>query len=233
MSNERPFDHLIFDLDDTLLDTYRQLLPRASREACAAMIEVGMKTTVEDALKAWDEFRSAKESEEIFAHLTKRFGVREGCDALAVAQRGFHSFYNRRVETNISLFAGARELLIRLYGNYGLHLVTSGSRATQEEKIRILGIAAYFKSIGHVDPSRGERKKNAFAKIMEETGCPPERYLSVGNRVDTDVAEARAIGWKACWVRYGEHASLQPSSEIERPDFIVDNVVDVVEKCRL
>lgn len=233
MANERSFDHLVFDLDDTLLDTYRQLLPNASREACTAMLEAGLSGTLENCLKVWDDYRSSQGGEEIFSRLVKHFGVREGCDPVAVANCGFHSFYNRRVETNISLFPGARELLIRLYGTYSLHLVTSGSRATQEEKIRILGIAGYFKSISHVDPSRSERKKDAFAKIMEETQSPPGRYLSMGNRVDTDVAEARAIGWKACWVRYGEHAGLMPSSDIEQPDFIVDNVNDLVEKCRL
>lgn len=233
MSDIRSFDHLVFDLDDTLLDTYRQLLPNASREACTAMLDAGMKGTLEACLKVWDEFRNSQSREEIFAHLLKHFGVREGADAAAVAQRGFHSFYNRRVETNICLIPGVRELLVKLYGSYVLHLVTSGSRVTQEEKIRILGISAYFKSIGHVDPSRGERKKTSFARIMEETHCPPARHLSIGNRVDTDIADARAIGWKTCWVRYGEHAGLLPSSDIEKPEFTVDNVVDVIEKCRL
>lgn len=233
MADVLQFDHLVFDLDDTLLDTSRQLLPRASREACSSMIVAGLEATLDSALKAWDEHRSSQSRQEVFTFLVHRFGVREGSNQEAVAQRGFHAFYNRRVESDIHLFSGAREMLIALHSKYGLHLVTSGARSTQEEKIRLLGISQLFDSVGHVDPSRGQCKRDAFAKIMSETGRSPARYLSVGNRIDSDIAEARELGWKACWVRYGEHVDIEPMSEIEVPDFTVDKVVDVVEKCRL
>lgn len=229
----KPFDHLVFDLDDTLLDTYHQLIPRASRDACEAMISVGLATDVEHCLDAWEEHGKQHSRREIFLHLVGQFGVLEGRDPSMVARRGFQSFYNRKVEPDITLFRGARELLGRLKSHYGLHLVTSGSRATQEEKIRILDIADLFDNILHVDPSQGARKRDAFRQVMKLTGSPPSRYLSVGNRIDTDIGEARELGWQGCWVRYGEHANMGPANPTETPEFTIVNISELIEKCRL
>jgi FMN phosphatase YigB (HAD superfamily) len=228
-----PFDHLIFDLDDTLLDTSRQLLPRASRDACAAMIAAGLESGLEECVKAWDEHQITQDRHEIFTFLVERFGIREGIDAASVVNRGFHAFYNRRVESTITLFPQMREILVALHKTYGIHLVTAGNRATQEEKIRILKIHDLFDGIHHVDPSRGEFKRDAFHKIMTKTACPPKRYLSVGNRIDSDIAEAKLLGWKTCWVRYGEHASILPTTPLEQPDFVIAMTSELVEKCHL
>ncbi len=229
----RPFAHLVFDLDDTLLDTSRQLLPRASRDACAAMIVAGLEATLEQCGKAWDEHHVSQDRHEIFTHLVEHFGVRGGSDAASVAQRGFHAFYNRKVESTISMFPKMREMLLDLHKNYGIHLVTAGNRATQDEKIRILKISNLFDGIYHIDPSRGEFKRDAFNRIMSKTACPPEQYLSIGNRIDSDIAEAKALGWKTCWVRYGEHSSMLPTSALEEPDFVIDMTNELIEKCHL
>jgi putative hydrolase of the HAD superfamily len=114
-----------------------------------------------------------------------------------------------------------------------LNLVTAGHPATQEEKIRILGIRPLFTRIIVVDPSIGERKGSAFSEIMRESRKPPARHLSIGNRVETDIAEARSLGWKACWVRYGEHAAHEPANESEQPDFTIHHISELVSTCRL
>lgn len=240
--HERNFDVLAFDLDDTLLDTYRLLVPRASRDASLAMIEAGLNASLSQALSVWEEHGRTHPRREVFSFLVEHFGVREGANPQATAQRGYHCFYTRRVETDITLFEGAQALLTGLQRDgYSLHLVTSGSRATQEEKIKILGLRPYFESISHVDPTRGELKGNAFATIMRNMTSDhvppqqisPQRFLSVGNRIDTDIGEARAIGWKACWVRYGEHVSLEPQSATEQPDFVISHIRELRETCHL
>src|SRR5690606_34503838 len=111
---------------------------------------------------------------------------------------GFRAFYERktRIPSDLSLFPGSRETLLALHERYNLYLVTSGSLETQKEKIRILGIRDIFKDIRCVDINKGERKSSAFAAIMNITRSPPERHLSIGNRVDTDIAEARLLAWK-------------------------------------
>ena len=229
----RPFGQLIFDLDDTLLDTNHQLVPRASQEAMTEMIRSGLDADLQSCSAAWEEHGRYHARRDVFNHLVSTFGVRTGSDAEAVARRGFHAFYNRKVEIDISLIPGVRELLLELSLGYRLFLVTSGAKATQAEKIRILNIRDFFVSIQIVDPSHGETKGEAFLQIMRATGDEPERYLSIGNRIDTDIAEARALGWRGCWVRYGEHACLVPKDDLETPDFIISSIAELKDRCRL
>lgn len=234
------FEHLVFDLDDTLLDTYRQLLPLATREACAAMVSAGLATDVETCLLACNELRKQQiessddpSRNEVFFGLAQRFGVRDGVRPDDVVHAGLRSFYDRKIETDISLFPGARETLSELRKRYDLYLVTSGTPSTQQEKIRILEIGDYFKQIICVDITKNERKYAAFASIMRMTGSNPERHLSIGNRIDTDIAEARMLNWKTCWVRYGEYADREPLNDSERPDFIIRDIKELIDICRL
>lgn len=233
-STASQIEHVVFDLDDTLLDTSQQLIPRATREACEAMIDAGLRTTVEQALKACRDREVHTSRQDLFMSLVKKFGVDEGVDGLRVASVGHHAFYNRKVDEDISVFPGVNELLKELRAQgYRVHLVTQGHRATQEEKIQKLGIGSAFESISHVDPSRGERKGEAFRKLMTATGAPPSHYLSIGNRVDTDISEAKDLGWKTCWMKYGEYRFLTPSRTNEKPDFTIASLAELIDTCQL
>ena len=230
----RPIEHIVFDLDDTLLDTYTQLIPRATRDACNAMIAAGLKAELEEAIEACQERAASTPRRDLFTSLVHKFGVKQGHDPLRIATAGNQAFYNRKVEPDITLFEGARELLQNLTEKgYVLHLVTQGHRQTQEEKVTILKIARYFDSISFIDPSKGERKRSAFAQVMKQSTRPPETHLSIGNRIDTDISEAKELGWKTCWVRYGEYKHLTPALPSEKPDFTITSLNELVEACRL
>lgn len=229
----RPFDHLVFDLDDTLLDTFQQLIPQAARESCRAMIEAGLATDEDSCLAERNEFVRTHPRQGLYKHLVQRFGVRPNVDPNHVAQLGYDAFHIREVESNIDLFPGAKELVHELAKNYRVHLVTAGNRPTQAAKIRILGISELFESIHHVDPTCGLRKRDAFQAIMSRTCARPERCLSIGNRLDTDISEAKILGWKTCWVRYGEYAHMKPRDEFETPDFEIDQIRELRAACGL
>lgn len=230
---KRSFEHLVFDLDDTLLDTHRQLVPRAARDACIAMIETGLKTTLSDCLRAWENNSKSSARREVFQHLVEKFGILAGRDAEAVRKKGYDAFYDRTIDGGLTLPKGVREMLERLHEKYSLHLVTSGVPRTQQEKIDVLGLRPYFDSITIVDSSRGETKSDAFARIMKSTRALPTRHLSIGNRVDTDISEARALGWQACWVRYGEYVALEPRDELEQPEYTVNSITELEDVCQL
>lgn len=232
MQTLRSISQIVFDLDDTLLDTSRILIPRAAREACQAMIEMGLNADLDSAFSAFQDRRSSRQ--DLFTNLTETFGVREGVKAEDVANAGHTAFYNRNVETDISLVLGALETLHYLRDvGYHLHLVTQGHRPTQEQKIRILGVGSLFESISFVDPVQGERKRDAFAKIGRDSGLSPESHLSVGNRIDTDISEAKELGWRTCWVRYGEYSNLEPMAPNEMPDHTIDKLSSLRTACRL
>ncbi len=233
MSLQTPFDHLVFDLDDTLLDTYGQLIPPASREACTAMIETGLATTLDQCLAAREEIARTSARSNLYRALVDRFGVRRDANGDSVAEAGHRAFHDRAVERDISLFAGTRDLLRDLRTKYRLSLVTAGAPGTQQEKIDILKINDSFDEILIVNILRGETKGQAFKRIQDTHGGVPERYLSIGNRLETDIAPAKRLGWKTCWVTYGEYAYTSPTDEFELPDFEIADMEELIPTCRL
>ena len=233
----REFAHIIFDLDDTLLDTSKLLIPRAVQDSCQAMIEAGLRCKMEECLKARREFVQAGNRGSVYDHLIEVFGITEANEAnlmpAQVSKIGYESFYCRNVPSDIQLIDGVETMLNDLRSRYDIHLVTSGNLQTQSQKTEALGIRAYFKSIHYVDPAHGETKQAAFQDVLNLSAESPERLLSVGNRLDTDIGAAKRIGLRTCWVRHGEYASMLPKNEFEIANFEISRIEELGRICRL
>jgi FMN phosphatase YigB (HAD superfamily) len=227
------FRCVAFDLDDTLLDTCNLLIPAAARESAEAMAKAGLAASPEQALAARAELFRQDPRLPIYGRIVARFGVVPGADAGAVAEAGRLAFTRRDVDPSLVPFPAATKVLDALRAKYKLYLVTSGDSATQMRKVEVLGLEPRFDAVFAVDASRGERKGGAFAKILRLSGQPAELCLSVGNRVDTDIGEAKALGWRTCWLRHGEYVHMRPRGEAERPDFAIDRIEELIEACNL
>lgn len=229
----RPVRCLVFDLDDTLMDTNRKLVPAASREACQAMIEAGLTASLTDCLNERLRFIQTQPRGNVYQHLTKTFGVLGGRNSTEVEEAGFKAFHDRKVGTEAELFEGARDVLEALSQRYRLYLVTQGNEATQRQKVELVNIAPFFSKIFYVDPKRGETKTDAFRAIAALEGGEPSEFMSVGNRVDTDISTAKSLGWKTCWVRTGEYTHMSPASQGEMPDFEISRIGELSARCQL
>lgn len=227
------FHAIIFDLDDTLLDTSRLLVPQAEREACAAMIEAGLNGDIEGCLKQRKNLIKQNVRTHIFEAIIGQIGLKVSSKALDVADIGRRAFYEREVENHISLEPEVLQLLERMQAKYELFLVTAGSLKTQRQKVEILKIEKFFKKIIYVDLQSGETKSKAFEEVSQLTGAPKLKILSVGDRIDTDIAVAKSLGMKACLVTRGEYAKLKPLSPLEVPDFQVGQVTEIELVCQL
>ncbi len=224
---------IAFDLDDTLLDTNGRLVPAAAREACQAMIEAGLHAGPAECFVERARYISREPRGDVYRHLIDVFGVHPGSSPGRVADAGFRAFHQRDVGPDLALFEGARATLERLAPRYSIYLVTAGDEGTQRQKVSRLGIERLFKRALFVDPSRGQGKTDAFREILRIEGGDPREFLSVGNRVDTDIAMAKKIGWDTCWVRTGEYAHMLPSNPLETPDYEIRRIGDLDTACRL
>ncbi len=225
------YTHIIFDLDDTLLDTSGSLIPAAARRAVEAMIKAASGS--ENDPRIWLARRTEILQKDPRADVWLRLA--KGDDE--VADIGRRAFFTHPIELlpdeAMRLTEGAKEILEWSRERAVLHLVTSGDEITQKKKIARLGIAPFFESIQIVDATHTaagpSRKLEAFRKTAERfPDVLAERLISIGNRVDTDLGAAKLIGWKTAWIRYGEHASLLPQRPEEIPDFEVASLANLL-----
>ena len=224
---------IAFDLDDTLVDTARFLIPQAARDCVEAMIRAGLNAEFESAMAERARALAANPRADAYSALVARFGARAGASEDAIARAGREAFLRRKIDPSLRAFPAAAALLARLRGSYKLYLISSGDPETQARKVETVGLASAFDAAFYVDPLKGERKREAFARAQAQSGALPEECLSVGNRVDSDVAEAKALGWKTCWIRHGEHARLEPVDDRETPDARIDRIEELVDACGL
>jgi HAD superfamily hydrolase (TIGR01509 family) len=60
-----------------------------------------------------------------------------------------------------------------------------------------------------------------FLHIADALGRPPEECVMVGDRIDNDIAPARALGMGTILFRTGRHAMQRARSWLETPDVVV------------
>ena len=120
---------------------------------------------------------------------------------------------------SFQLREGIPELLAEL-SERGLRL---GLAANQPAEVIVRleehGIAKYFDATA-VSGTHGYRKPDArvFLHACEALGVAPEACIMVGDRIDCDIAPARALGMRALRLRSGRHANQEPRTWHERPD---------------
>jgi putative hydrolase of the HAD superfamily len=85
----------------------------------------------------------------------------------------------------------------------------------------VWGISAV---VGHEKPSR-----EFFEWAIRECGTAPERTVHIGNRLDTDVRPAKAMGIGTIWVLRGEAPPRPTAEQLAEPDLAVPDLSTVAD----
>jgi FMN phosphatase YigB (HAD superfamily) len=128
-----------------------------------------------------------------------------------------------------SMYADARPLLEALHGR-----VTVGVLANQEapvvdalrrdglgDLIDVWGISAV---VGHEKPS-----PELFTWALEQAGTDAGHAVHVGNRLDTDVRPAQALGLGTVWVTRGEAPDRPTDEQLAEPDLAVPDLTTLAD----
>jgi HAD superfamily hydrolase (TIGR01662 family) len=119
-------------------------------------------------------------------------------------------------------------LLRRLRGR-GLKLgIVANQPETARERLARAGIGELFDYQG-LSALTGLRKPDprAFLAAAEAMGVSPSACIMVGDRIDNDIAPAKALGMAAIQLRSGRHRRQQPRSPAETPDAVVTDVLEL------
>lgn len=212
---------LVFDLDDTLVDTYGLLITPLERRAADIIGAIeGVSQEPDQLFETLLDLRR-KKPRELYAELSKL--SHERADVIVNAHQQVFSDFS--IE-DLQIATEVTEMLAGLASAYALVLLTEGDREVQQAKIDHLGIAALFRTILIVDPSRGESKLETIKRYVATSGAKPERIVVIGNRLDKEIASAKALGAKAIWVKSGE-GSEESERKHATADVVVSNVIEV------
>ncbi|MNJ93233.1 putative HAD-hydrolase YfnB [compost metagenome] len=221
---------IAFDLDDTLLDTSALLVPLASQRACEAMIAAGVNCTLEQCMKDRHSLASSQSHTEIFTSIANRYGTNQNGKAIHDA---LEQFYNPEIPMALPLLAGAIENLQELKRKYKLYLVTMGVPDAQKRKVMALNIEQLFNGIYILNGFIGEKKEDAFKDIIEREKIQPHQLLSIGNRLSSEIRDAKRCGSRTCYFAHGEHVGEIPQFPEDNPDFTIANHKELIPTCAL
>ncbi|HYX03272.1 MAG TPA: HAD family hydrolase [Reyranella sp.] len=121
-------------------------------------------------------------------------------------------------------------LLRRLRGR-GLRLgIVANQPEAARERLARAGIGELFDYQG-LSALTSYRKPDprAFQVAAEALGVPPAACIMVGDRIDNDIAPAKALGMAAIQLRGGRHRRQRPRAPAEEPDAIVSDVTELEE----
>ena len=219
---------IVFDLDDTLYDCYRQRVPEANRYACRQLLKAGLRRrggrrlTAESLLRLRRKlFRQDPDLETLDYRLCRSLGLEEAA-ARRLAQTGRHAYFSSPVGP-LRLFADTLPTLCRLHvAGVRIFILTAGNRRIQQAKTRRLRLdrSPYIQRIFYTGLMRGRGKKDCLRQIIRMPGAKKE-ILVVGDRPDSEIRAANALGLLTVRRRGGEFAQRPAGSKIARADFSI------------
>ncbi len=211
---------IIFDLDDTLIETSQCLTPFRLERALRKMIALGMQIdSFERALHFLVEInQTASSSHKALTSFAQLYPG--GMQTLELALETFQE--PLPVNLELALAEGALELLEQLSLHHTLALVTIGHRELQLSKMEKAGLQqGLFSKITVISPSHEEggcSKKPYYEALLqefqEEGGAPAP--LVCGDRVFVDLTPAKELGLRTVHIRKGRGLQqMQPASDVD------------------
>lgn len=214
---------LVFDLDDTLMDTQKQMTLPLLKEVWSFLQDRGYKLSFEDMMAFRHQHNIEKPHRDFFRRLARRI-TQTPAESKALAVDMTNHYYSFKGPFTISISKDLRQQLFDWKEQYDLFLVTAGREDRQSAKIAELQIESAFNAILIADKSRAISKKDCFLQILQSQGLSPQESMSIGNRVDLEIREAKLLGMKTCLVLTGEYKDLKPRNSGEEPDFTISHL---------
>lgn len=212
---------MIFDLDDTLIETSKCLIPHALISAFDAMQKAGLNADA----SAIDELFMLNKTA-----LTARDALRAFTSLFPNGELFFKIGLNTLhlpLSKNVYLepVPHALEVLDSLSKTHHLALVTKGEEALQMEKMEKAGIQP--ERFSKLIVSRAPTKKRAYKAVIDHFGYPPEEVAVCGDRVSLDLTPAKDLGLYTIHFRNGR--GLYHAEPKESVDATIDCLIQLGE----
>lgn len=212
---------IIFDLDDTLIETSCGITPWKLESVLHYLVEQGLVIqNFNDALLSLKRLNASADSAR---DAISEFLEMQDADPQFI-EKVIH-FYNCDIPSDmpVNLYEGAQEVLTLLGEEHHLALVTMGRKEYQKYKIEKAGIdTSLFCTISICE---GQDKKPYYALACETVGVAANNVCVCGDRVEKDLLPAKELGFKTIHLKQGR--GERPHNLHQYIDYQIDTLSEL------
>ncbi len=206
---------LVFDLDDTLIPTSKEITPKKLDFALKQMIDSGLLFDFEEGRRMIHQMNeSARRSKEVIEEFVLRA---EGSDYHK--EVGLRALDEKTQGINVTPQIDLNDFLKILRKSHKLAIVTGGNKEAQEEKIDLYQIDREL--FDEIIIEEWGQKERAYTKLKEKFGP----FLVVGDRIINDLSGAKKIGCITIHIRQGRGA-FEPKNHPD-VDFEIETIKEL------
>jgi len=169
---------LIFDLDNTLFDTYNQLGIKVLDKMILRMKKLGLTKEQEQILRKKYHITG-------FRILAKQLGLSDEIRDIGMDTYKSMDLSHITPYEDVKLLDGFKQKKI---------LVTSGLEEVQLKKVKILKIGGLFEEVIVDESSSPENKQKIFADVLKKYKLKPEQAMVIGDNPDSEIAAGNNLG---------------------------------------
>ena len=189
---------IIFDLDDTIIDTSGSIIPFRLKKALDVMIQDGLK--VDDKLSAYQKMIELDQQAQNSNEALKSF--LESIDQQKFYPSGHAVIYkDRDFSFPIQTTTNAKIILENLAHHYDLALVSYGERDIQLLKMEKAGIDTTLFST--IIICQEPDKSKSYRSLKDLTLPQDDKVIVVGDRIERDLLPAKELGFTTVLMKWG------------------------------
>lgn len=203
---------IIFDLDDTIIDTTGSILPYRLQNALAKMVDKGFK--ISDFDQALERLRVLSVCSYNTGSALKEFLEIHDADPSLLEVALDEVYRNKNFMYDVLPTTSAKEVLMELSRKHVLALVSIGIHEIQIEKMKKAGIDTALFS--RIVVSEAPDKKMYYKQLLDDLRVSPLEVLVCGDRVKRDLMPGKGLGFKTVHMKWGRGAHQRGSkSEVD------------------
>ena len=198
----RTYDHLFFDLDNTLWDfttnsrvAMEQTLIQNELLSRIISFEAFFEVYEQINQSLWSDYHSKKITKqklivERFSRSMLAFGIYD------YDWNELNSRYLENMALQTQLFSGTMETLSSLKSKgYQMHIITNGFREVQHSKLANCGLAGFFTKVFiSEDIQTTKPHRQIFEHALKSTNATKRRSIMIGDSWETDILGALNFG---------------------------------------
>ncbi|HTA17112.1 MAG TPA: HAD family hydrolase [bacterium] len=200
---------LVFDLDGTLLDQegaerdalqrlYERDIDLPSKPAYHAFLR-DWRNVADDYLQRFLDNRMGFDEQRVarVQALYSKYGSAISPENAARLHQAYAAYYRDQWRA----FDDTLPALRALGRRFKLAVITNGDGRQQRAKLDATGLSPFFADVLVSGEVKVSKPDPAIFRLSEKAlGLPPEALAYIGDRLDVDVAGARAAAWTAVWL---------------------------------